>query len=131
MTKSDFQLYRRWYEYLDRLDSKRFVLKNNFVQGDVSFLGRRKVMCNSRACAVGYLPAIFTSWTWVEEGIPLLKESSSGLSFKDTADFFGLSEEQVQQIAVGKNYNSSPTLNACLRRMYSIAKSYGYSLNEK
>lgn len=131
MTKSDLILYRRWYQYLDNIDTKRFCLKDNFVQGDVSFLGKRKVMCNSRACAIGYLPAIFSSWTWVEHGIPLLKENSSGLAFKDASGFFGLSEEQIQQIAVAKHYNTTPNLNACLRRMYSIAKSYGYSLNDK
>lgn len=131
MTRIDFLSFKKWYQFLDNLDAKRFCLKNNFTQGEVSFLGRRKVFCNSRACAVGYLPTIFTSWTWVDDGIPLLKEDSSNLSFTDVANFFSLSEQQVQQIAVAKNYNTNPTLNACLRRMYSIAKSYGYSLNEK
>lgn len=131
MTRTDFILYKRWYTYLDNLDSRRFCLKNNFVQGDISFLGRRKVLCTSRACAVGYLPAIFNSWTWVESGIPVLKEESTGTTFVDVATFFGLSEEQVHQMAIAQNYTMTPNLNACLRKMYSIAKSYGYSLNEK
>lgn len=130
MTNIDYIQYKRWYFFLDKLDGRRFNLKDRFTIGDLSFLNKRKVFCESKACPLGYLPVIFNSWSWFD-GVPLLKEHSTESAFKDAAFFFGLSEDQVNQIAIAKNYQATPTLTVVLRRMYSIAKSYGYSLNDK
>lgn len=128
MNNTDFHQFKRMYHYLDNLDSKRFNLKDRFVIGNVSDLGKRKIFGTSKACFLGYLPVVFTTWSWFYDGIPLLKENSTGSAFKDAAHFFGISEYEINQLSIAKYY-TKPNLETVLRRMYSISKSYGFKIN--
>lgn len=121
---------RKWYNFLSELDAKRFCLNNHFTEGNISDLGSRKPFSYSKAGPDGYLPVIFPSWTWVEKGIPLLKEGSSNLTFVDMAYFFGFDISEIHQICIAKNYNIRPCLDSCIRRIHGISKAYGIKLNE-
>lgn len=129
MTKLDFIQVQKLYIYLNNLENKRFNLKDNFVQGSISDLGKRKIFGTSKACVCGYMPVIFNSWGWFD-GIPLLKNNSSNLSFIDMAIFTGFSIEEVHQICIAKYYNK-PNLDTVLRRIFSITRAYGHRISDK
>ena len=104
MKKTDFYQINKLYNYLNNLDAKRFSLGPRFVDGNINDLGKRKIFGASRSGPEGYSTIVFpNSWHFVD-GIPLLKENSSGFVFQDMANFFGLDIEEVISICVKKNY---------------------------
>lgn len=130
MTKTDFYQINKLYNYLNNLDAKRFTLGPKFVEGNPQDLGKRKIFGASKGGVEAYATIVFPNWHLVEGDIPLLKENTSGLTYKDMAHFFGLDIQEIYQICIKKNY-MKPNLDACLRRIYSIVKSYGYRMQDK
>lgn len=127
MNKQQFNRFNKLYNYLNRLEAKRFTLKS-FVDGNKEDLGVRKVFCQTKACISGYLPVVFPKdWHFVEEVIPLKSKDSTEMYSKDMADYFGLDEQEVLQLTVAKNYRK-PNIESVLQRMKTLCKTYGHSL---
>lgn len=127
MLKTDFFQINKLYNYLNNLDAKRFTL-DTFVVGNPNDLGKRKIFGTSKGGVEAYSTVVFpNSWHFVDDIIPLLKENSSGLTFVDMAYFYGLDLSEVHQICIKKNYQKA-NLDTCLRRIYSICRSYGYKM---
>ena len=131
MNKTDFYQINKLYNYLNNLDARRFTLGNQFIEGNPNDLGKRKIFGISKAGVEAYSTIVFPgTWHLVEGDIPLLKENSSGLVYVDMSNFFGLDITEIHQICIKKNY-TKPNLDTCLRRIYSIVKSYGYKMQDK
>lgn len=127
MTKKEFQRFNKLYNYLSNLESKRFTLRS-FIDGAVDELGKRRPLCQTKACLSGYLTIIFPKeWHFVEEVVPLLRENTTGLYSKDMSLFFGIHEAEILQLTVSKNY-PKPNLESVLRRMKTISRTYGFIL---
>ena len=128
MFTTDFIQINKLYNYLNNLDAKRFTLGDRFIEGNPQDLGKRKVFATSKGGVEAYATIVFpNSWELVDYNIPLLKNNSSGLTFVDMANFFGLDITEIHQICIKKNY-PKPNLDSCLRRIYSICRSYGYKM---
>lgn len=127
MTKKEYQRFNKLYNYLSNLESKRFTLKS-FIDGSVDELCKRRPLSQAKACLSGYLTIVFPKdWHFVEQVVPLLREHTTGLYSKDMSLFFGIHEIEILQLTVAKNY-PKPNLESVLRRMKTIAKTYGFIL---
>lgn len=130
MNKQQFNRFNKLYNYLSNLESRKFTLKS-FVDGSIEDLGKRKPLCNTRACISGYLPVVFPKeWSFQHDIVPLLSEDTSEMYSNDMSIFFGLDEQEVLQLTVAKNYQH-PNLEHVLRRMKLLAKTYGFNLRRE
>jgi hypothetical protein len=127
MNKQEFNRYNKLYNYLNKLDARKFTLRS-FIDGHPEELGVRKPFCQTKACWTGYLPIVFPKdWHFVEQVVPLKVHDSTNLYTKDAADYFGIDELEVIQLTVAKNYRK-PNLESVLHRMKLICKTYGFLL---
>lgn len=127
MNKQQFNRFNTLYNYINRLEAKRFTLRS-FVDGAKEDLGVRKPFCQTKGCLSGYLPVVFPKdWHFVEEVVPLKIKNSTEMYSKDMANYFGLDEQEVLQLTVAKNYRK-PNIESVLQRMKSLAKTYGHSM---